>query len=71
MSVTHYLSNFEELGLSPMIRPEGDRRITGIGGVRNKIGVVRLQVTFYRLELVIEADFMILKEDLPTIMKIC
>lgn len=65
-----YMSYCSEFGLRPSIRPPGGRCITGIGGMRKLIGIVNLQIPFTQLDLVINVDFMMLKENVPTLISV-
>lgn len=51
--------------LRPTIGTGGDIQITGIGGKRNPIGTMSLEIPLPYLDLVIEVDFLVLKEPVP------
>lgn len=44
------------------------KTVHGIGGSINEKGVVKLKITFNGLKLVIDVDFLVLHQDIPTLM---
>lgn len=54
-----YTAYFKELGLGQAIRPKKSVGVIGIGERRKAVGIVRIQIPFKDLSLVIDVDFLV------------
>lgn len=63
-----YLSYCSEFGLKPSIRNAKGGRVKFVAGISKGIGVVRLQIPFADLDMIIDVYFLVLNGDVPTLM---
>lgn len=63
-----YEAYTREVGLKMRIHPEISRAIRGIGGRRQAIVTVRIQIPFSDLGIIIDVDFVIIVENVPTML---
>lgn len=68
ISRSQYLSYCDEFGLKPSIRNANGRKLIGVGGVVKALGLVKLQIPFAGLHLVLDVDFLVIDKEIPTMM---
>lgn len=68
MCGNQYEAYTKEFGLRNAMRPAPDRTIRGIGGRRKAAGMEMIQIPFSDLGLVIDVDFVIINEEVPSLL---
>lgn len=68
MSLSQYGSYCVEFGLKRAINRSTRTVLRGIGGRRIPIGTERIQIPFDKLRIIIDVDFLILQEDVPSLL---
>lgn len=67
MSNGQYTAYTTEFRLKNAMKPASDRTIRGIGGRRKAVGMDRIQIPFSDLGTVIDVDFLIIMEAIPSL----
>lgn len=70
MSSGQYAAYTKDFGLNKIMKPAPDRKIRGIGGRRKANGLARIQISFTDLGAVMEVDFLIITEDIPSLLSL-
>lgn len=68
ISRAQYNAYCNEFGLMNSMKTTTSKGVTGIGGSRIPIGSVSMQIPFTALDLVIDVEFIVLEESVPTLM---
>lgn len=68
ISYQNYSAYCPERGLGEALRPTETKVVIGIGGRRKAIGGFRIQIPFMGLCLVIEVNFLVVAEAIPTLL---
>lgn len=70
MSKDQYYSYCGAFGVRPVMRPERDRTVKGIGGSKRSIGMALIQIQFKLVGWVIDVEFLLLTEKIQTLTSI-
>lgn len=67
ISESQYMSYCPQFSLRPLIREAGDRHAK-VSVLANEIGVVKLQITFKDVKLVMDVDFLLFTGEVPRLL---
>lgn len=70
ISLSQYRSYCKDFGIGQAIRSEKGRGVVGLGGFQSGIGRVRIQIPFPALRLVIDVDFLVVRQDIPALLSV-
>lgn len=68
ININQYRASSKTFNLPQSIRPPSNRAITGNSGIRISIRVVKIEIPFKKLRVVIEATFLVLEDSTLTLL---